>query len=214
MGLEWPVWSSLNELESAVSECRRCGLCAMRRRTVFGVGHPQAHWMVVGEAPGEQEDRQGEPFVGAAGQLLDRMLGAIGLSRAQGEGVLQAQSAYITNTVKCRPPQNRNPQPDELQACAPALQQQMALVRPRLVLAMGRFAAQQLLATDEPIGRLRGRVHRMVGEPVAWAGEAGLPVVVTYHPAYLLRNPIDKAKAWDDLCLALDTMAELGKAAT
>lgn len=206
--------STLDELEAEVAACRRCGLCQTRRRTVFGVGQPQAHWMVVGEAPGEQEDRQGEPFVGAAGQLLDRMLGSIGLSRTADEGRSPAQQVFITNTVKCRPPQNRNPQPDELQACAPVLQRQMALVRPRLVLAMGRFAAQQLLATDEPIGRLRGRVHLVSGASMAWAGEAGVPVVVTYHPAYLLRNPIDKSKAWDDLCLALDTMAGLEPAST
>lgn len=217
----WPHQPSWEELQAAVASCNRCGLCAQRRNTVFGVGHPRAAWMVVGEAPGEQEDRQGEPFVGAAGQLLDRMLASIGLSRdgvavgdSPGDAATSAAAAsdarahgvFITNTVKCRPPQNRNPEASELAACAPVLQRQMELVQPRLVLAMGRFAAQQLLRTEEPIGRLRGRVHRLPG---SGAGAAGVPVVVTYHPAYLLRNPIDKAKAWDDLCLALDTMASL-----
>lgn len=201
LGEPWPQQANWEELQAAVASCKRCGLCAQRRHTVFGVGHPRAAWMVVGEAPGEQEDRQGEPFVGAAGQLLDRMLASIGLSRAQ--------QVFITNTVKCRPPQNRNPEPSELAACAPVLQRQMELVQPRLVLAMGRFAAQQLLRTEEPIGRLRGRVHRLPGFGAGAEGDAGVPVVVTYHPAYLLRNPIDKAKAWDDLCLALDTMAAL-----
>lgn len=197
-GLDW------NGLQADVAACQRCGLCRTRRRTVFGVGHAAADWMVVGEAPGEQEDRAGEPFVGPAGQLLDRMLASIGLSRD--ESAAPAERVFITNTVKCRPPQNRNPQPEELAACAPVLQRQIELVRPRLLLAMGRFAAQQLLATEEPIGRLRGRVHQL-SQP---GGGPGLPVVVTYHPAYLLRNPADKAKAWDDLCLAVETMEGLG----
>ncbi len=228
----WPLQPNWAALQGAVAACRRCGLCETRRNTVFGAGHPHAHWMVVGEAPGEQEDRQGEPFVGAAGQLLDRMLAAIGLSREAEEGRTAAQAGpscaldggkaaeaaeadssaqrvFITNTVKCRPPQNRNPDPAELAACEPVLRQQMAWVRPRLILAMGRFAAQQLLHSDEPIGRLRGRAHRLSGPDAPWAGALGVPVVVTYHPAYLLRNPIDKTKAWDDLCLALDTMAAL-----
>ncbi|MBM3388770.1 MAG: uracil-DNA glycosylase [Betaproteobacteria bacterium] len=218
----WQVQTSWEALQSAVASCRRCGLCKTRRQTVFGVGHSRAHWMVVGEAPGEQEDRQGEPFVGAAGQLLDRMLAAIGLSRGgaelqvaadrggsrgQAASDVAAQRVFITNTVKCRPPQNRNPDPVELAACEPVLRQQMAWVQPRLILAMGRFAAQQLLRSDELIGRLRGRVHRLSSTDAPWAGPQGVPVVVTYHPAYLLRNPRDKAKAWDDLCLALDTMA-------
>lgn len=191
---------------------------------MFGVGHPRAAVLVVGEAPGEQEDRQGEPFVGAAGQLLDRMLAAIGLSRTVTAEAGEAGSpsrgephrheperpVFITNTVKCRPPQNRNPEAEELAACEPVLQRQMELLRPRLVLAMGRFAAKQLLHTEEPIGRLRGRLHRMAGGASKWAAEAGVAVVVTYHPAYLLRNPIDKAKAWDDLCLALDTLESTG----
>lgn len=182
--LDWPA------LRQAVAACRACGLCESRRQTVFGVGHPQAHWMVVGEAPGEQEDEQGEPFVGAAGQLLDRMLAALALSRAA-DGA-PARRVYIANTLKCRPPRNRNPAPEELARCEPFLVRQIELVAPRLILAMGRFAVQALLRTDEPIGKLRGRVHRY----------QGVPLVVTYHPAYLLRTPTDKARAWDDLCLA------------
>ncbi len=149
--------------------------------------------MVIGEAPGEQEDLQGAPFVGAAGQLLDNMLQAMGLSR-QGDG---AAGVYITNVLKCRPPSNRNPQPEEVAQCEPYLARQVALVQPSLILAMGRFAVQSLLQSQEPIGRLRGQVHRY----------QGVPVVVTYHPAYLLRAPADKAKAWADLCLALELMA-------
>ncbi len=145
--------------------------------------------MIVGEAPGEQEDLRGEPFVGAAGQLLDQMLAALGLSREAGPPQRQV---YIANTLKCRPPRNRNPEPAELQQCQPYLLRQVELVQPRVVLAMGRFAVQSLLESTEPIGRLRGRVHR-------WRGR---PLVVTYHPAYLLRNPADKARAWTDLCLA------------
>ena len=186
----WADALGWEDLQAETAACERCGLCRTRRRTVFGVGSQQARWMVLGEAPGEQEDRQGEPFVGPAGQLLDRMLAAIGLTRGQ--------DVFITNTVKCRPPQNRNPQPEELSACAPVLWRQIELVRPRMVLAMGRFAAQQLLSTEEAIGRLRGRVHRLAQQPQ-------VPVVVTYHPAYLLRNPADKGKAWADLCLAMDT---------
>jgi DNA polymerase len=193
--LDWPA------LRDAVATCRACRLCESRKQTVFGVGHPQAHWMVVGEAPGAQEDEQGEPFVGAAGQLLDAMLHAIGLSRAA-EGDAAAR-VFIANTLKCRPPGNRNPQPDEMQRCEPFLVRQIQLVRPRLILAMGRFAVQALLRTSEPVGRLRGRVHRY----------QGVPLVVTYHPAYLLRNLPDKARAWEDLCLAADVMARSGGAA-
>jgi DNA polymerase len=178
-------------LQSTVAGCEACGLCKSRRNTVFGVGDTQADWMIVGEAPGENEDLQGEPFVGAAGQLLDNMLRAVGRGRA-GEG---AQGAYIANVLKCRPPANRNPQPAEVAQCEPYLARQVALVRPKIIVAMGRFAVQSLLRTDEPIGRLRGRVHRY----------EGVPVIVTYHPAYLLRTPADKAKAWADLCLAMET---------
>jgi DNA polymerase len=149
--------------------------------------------MIVGEAPGEKEDLQGEPFVGAAGQLLDRMLQAIGLTRAAAPA---AQQVYIVNTLKCRPPRNRNPEPDELALCSAYLRRQIELVQPRLLLAMGRFAVQALLDSSEPIGKLRGRVHH-------WRERA---LVVTYHPAYLLRNPADKARAWADLCLAAEQL--------
>ncbi len=181
--MDWPA------LREVVAGCRDCGLCASRRQTVFGVGHPQAHLMVVGEAPGEQEDQRGEPFVGAAGQLLDRMLAALGLTRDEAPAERQV---FIANTLKCRPPRNRNPSPEELASCRPYLERQVALVQPRVILAMGRFAVQSLLGSDAPIGRLRGQVHH-------WQG---VPLVVTYHPAYLLRQPTDKARAWDDLCLA------------
>jgi uracil-DNA glycosylase family 4 len=183
-------WALLRE---RVAACRACRLCEGRTQTVFGVGNEQAHCMIIGEAPGENEDLQGEPFVGAAGQLLDRMLQAIGLTRASAE---PARQVYIANTLKCRPPRNRNPEPDELALCSAFLRRQIELVQPRLLLAMGRFAVQSLLDSSEPIGRLRGRVHR-VGER---------PTVVTYHPAYLLRNPADKARAWADLCLAAEQL--------
>ena len=181
--MDWPA------LRAAVAACEACGLCQSRRQTVFGVGHAHAHWMIVGEAPGEQEDREGEPFVGAAGQLLDSMLRALQLTR--GEATAERQ-VYIANTLKCRPPRNRNPEADELARCEPFLVRQIELIRPRRILAMGRFAVHSLLRSSEPIGKLRGRVHRY----------RGVPLVVTYHPAYLLRNLVDKARAWDDLCLA------------
>lgn len=184
-------------LEAAVASCEACGLCRTRRNTVFGVGDRQARWLVVGEAPGEHEDQQGEPFVGTAGQLLDNMLRALGLSRtATGE-----QAVYIANVLKCRPPSNRNPQPEEVLQCEPYLRRQVALLRPRIILALGRFAAQSLLqgsvpdVAQMPLGKLRGQVHRY----------EGVPVIVSYHPAYLLRTPQDKAKAWADLCLARAT---------
>lgn len=183
-GLDW------DGLRQAVAACEACGLCRSRRQTVFGTGQEQARWMIVGEAPGEQEDRQGEPFVGPAGQLLDAMLRATGRDRRTDA----AGGVYIANALKCRPPANRNPAPDEVLRCEPFLARQVALVQPKLIIAMGRFAVQSLLRTTEPIGKLRGRVHRY----------EGVPVIVTYHPAYLLRNPADKAKAWADLCLALD----------
>lgn len=182
-------------LEQTVQQCQACGLCQSRKHTVFGVGDVQAQWMVIGEAPGENEDLQGQPFVGQAGKLLDNMLRAIGLDRqATGQA-----GVYIANTLKCRPPGNRNPEPQELATCAPYLVRQVQLVQPHIILAMGRFAVQSLLQTSEPIGKLRGRVHQY----------QGVPVVVTYHPAYLLRNPADKAKAWADLCLALQTQQGL-----
>lgn len=186
--LDWPG------LRDEVAACRACTLRESRKQTVFGVGNERAHWMVVGEAPGEQEDLQGEPFVGAAGKLLDSMLRSIGLSR--GEGTPERQ-VYIANTLKCRPPRNRNPDPAELAQCEPFLERQIALIQPRIILAMGRFAVQQLLRSQEPIGKLRGRVHRY----------QGVPLIVTYHPAYLLRNLPDKARAWEDLCLAMQTLA-------
>ena len=186
--LDWPA------LREAVAACTACSLCTSRRQTVFGVGAVRAHWMVIGEAPGEQEDRQGEPFVGPAGQLLDRMLAALGLSR-DAEGDDPARQVYIANTLKCRPPNNRNPAPDEMARCEPFLVRQIQLVQPRIILAMGRFAVQALLRSNEAIGRLRGRVHQY----------QGVPLIVTYHPAYLLRNLPDKAKAWEDLCLAAAT---------
>ena len=182
----WP------ELRATVAACTACTLCEGRTQTVFGVGHERAHWMIVGEAPGEQEDRQGEPFVGKSGQLLDNMLRAIGLTRTEAE---PARQVYIANTLKCRPPGNRNPAPAELAACEGFLIRQLQLVQPKIILAMGRFAVQSLLRSTEPIGRLRGRVHHY----------QGVPLIVTYHPAYLLRNLEDKAKAWDDLCLAVET---------
>jgi uracil-DNA glycosylase len=189
-------WSSLEALHADVRACRACGLCAGRTQAVPGIGHAQAHWMVIGEGPGEQEDAQGEPFVGPSGQLLDAMLSAVGRSRQPGSA---QQQVFIANTVKCRPPGNRNPAPEELAACAPFLQGQLALVKPRLVLALGRFAAQSLLQTEAPIGRLRGQAHALPD---------GTPVVVSYHPSYLLRQPQDKAKAWEDLCLAAEVYEE------
>ena len=182
-------WDALTE---TVAACQACGLCHGRRHTVFGVGDRQADWLVVGEAPGEMEDLQGEPFVGPAGKLLDNMLRAIGLGRHE--------NVYITNVLKCRPPGNRNPEPAELAQCEPYLRRQVALLQPKIILAMGRFAVQSLLGSTEPIGKLRGQIHHY----------AGVPVVVTYHPASLLRNLPDKAKAWADLCLALDQVESAG----
>jgi len=180
-------------LRASVAACRACALCEERKNTVFGVGHRQAQWMIVGEAPGENEDLQGEPFVGESGQLLDSMLRALGLGRAEASADRQV---YIANTLKCRPPRNRNPEPAELAQCEPYLDRQIALVQPRIILAMGRFAVQSLLRSSEPIGKLRGRVHHY----------QGVPLVATYHPAYLLRNPGEKARAWEDLCLARSTL--------
>lgn len=184
--LDWPG------LRSAVGECSRCAeLVNNRTQSVFGVGDQNADWLIIGEAPGADEDKKGEPFVGRAGQLLNNMLGAIGLARGR---------VYIANILKCRPPNNRDPRPEEAEACGPFLQRQIELIRPRIILVVGRIAAQNLLDTDKPLGRLRGSVHRH--------GPTGTPVVVTYHPAYLLRSPQDKRKAWDDLRLALRTADE------
>lgn len=190
--MAWP------ELRDAVASCTACSLCASRRQTVFGVGHEAAEWMLVGEAPGAEEDARGEPFVGQAGRLLDNMLAAIGLARGAED---PAQAVYIANVLKCRPPGNRNPEPGEVAQCEPYLRRQVALVRPRILLVMGRFAAQSLLRTDASIASLRGRVHRIEVDG------RSIPVVVTYHPAYLLRNLADKSKSWADLCLARDTLA-------
>jgi uracil-DNA glycosylase family 4 len=180
-------------LRAEVLGCTRCALHAGRTQGVFGVGNARAEWMVIGEAPGAEEDRRGEPFVGRAGQLLDAMLRAIGLSRAQ--------NVYIANILKSRPPGNRDPLPEEVAACLPYLRRQIAIVRPRLLLAVGRVAAQNLLATEESLSRLRGRVHRF--------GELNTPLVVTYHPAYLLRSPADKRKAWEDLKFARSVFRQM-----
>jgi DNA polymerase len=179
------------ELKQAVSGCTQCPLHETRTQTVFGVGDENAEWMLIGEAPGAEEDRLGDPFVGQAGRLLDAMLAAIDLDRAT--------NVYIANVLKCRPPGNRNPAPEEVAKCTPHLLRQIELVRPKLILAMGRFAAQTLLGTDASIASLRGRLHRY----------AGVPLIVTYHPAYLLRTLPDKAKAWEDLVFARKTMASL-----
>lgn len=180
-------WDALGD---RVASCERCRLCEKRTKTVFGVGDRDADWMLVGEAPGENEDRQGEPFVGQAGKLLDNMLRSLDLARDR--------NVYIANVIKCRPPGNRNPEPDEVARCEPYLQRQVALVKPKLIVALGRFAAQSLLKTDSSISSLRGRVHAY----------EGVPVIVTYHPAYLLRSLHDKSKSWADLCLARDTLRQ------
>ncbi|MCB4810962.1 uracil-DNA glycosylase [Methylovorus menthalis] len=182
-------------LQSCVANCEACSLSRTRTQTVFGVGDPAAEWLIVGEAPGAEEDKRGEPFVGQAGQLLDNMLGAIQLKRGQ--------NVYIANVLKCRPPQNRDPQGEEVQQCDPFLKRQVELIKPKLILALGKFAAQSLLNSDATIGSMRGRQHVY----------NGVPVIVTYHPAYLLRNLMDKAKAWEDLCLARATMRKLQEAA-
>ena len=179
-------------LEQRVSGCTDCQLCNGRTQTVFGVGDRQAEWMLVGEAPGENEDLQGEPFVGQAGKLLDNMLAAVGLARGR--------NVFIANVLKCRPPGNRNPEPEEVAQCEPYLRRQIALIQPKLIVVLGRFAAQSLLRTTTPIGKLRGTVHSY----------EGIPVVVTYHPAYLLRTLSDKARAWEDLCLAREVHARAG----
>jgi uracil-DNA glycosylase family 4 len=176
---------SWDAVAAEVAACTRCELHRCRTNTVFGVGDRQARWLVVGEAPGADEDRQGEPFVGRAGQLLNSMLLAIGLKREQ---------VFIANVLKCRPPNNRDPKPEEVERCLPYLERQIALLKPSIMLAVGRIAAQNLLATDTPIGRLRGHVHAF--------GAARIPLVVTYHPAYLLRSPTEKRKAWEDLKFA------------
>jgi uracil-DNA glycosylase len=180
------------QLRASIAGCTACRLCATRKQAVPGVGDEQADWLFVGEGPGAEEDAKGEPFVGQAGKLLDNMLRAIGLKR--GENV------YIANIVKCRPPQNRNPSGDEAASCEPYLTRQIELLEPKLVVALGKVAAQNLLASDSAIASLRGRSHDF----------RGIPLIVTYHPAYLLRSLTDKAKAWEDLCLARRTMGQAG----
>ena len=201
-GIDQMDWSALH---NTVSGCQACSLCGSRKNTVFGVGAPaaegqapQVDWLIVGEAPGENEDIQGEPFVGQAGKLLDNMLGAMKLSRT-GARNPDGGGVYIANVLKCRPPGNRNPKPEEMTQCLPYLERQVALLQPKIILAMGRFAVQALLrdtvpdVETMPLGKLRGRVYTY----------QNLPVVVTYHPAYVLRNLPEKAKVWADLCLAL-----------
>ena len=185
-GVDWP------ELRARVAACTRCSLSATRTQTVFGVGNPGADWLVVGEAPGAEEDRQGEPFVGRAGQLLNAMLRAVGLAREQ---------VYIANVLKCRPPGNRDPSPTEAAECLPYLEQQIALIKPRIMLAVGRIAAQNLLRTDKTLGSLRQQVHHF--------GISQVPLIVTYHPAYLLRTPADKRKSWEDLKFAREVCAHV-----
>ena len=192
--VETPVdWT---DLEVAVSSCRKCALCETRTNTVFGIGNRNARWMVVGEAPGADEDQQGEPFVGRAGRLLNSMLEAAGAPR---------ETVFIANILKCRPPENRDPKPEEAAHCRDYLERQIALVQPGLIIAVGRIAAQNLLRTETPIGKLRGTVHQF--------GEQGIPVIATYHPAYLLRSPGQKRRAWEDLKLAMGVCAPDGGAA-
>ena len=181
-------------LRAAITGCQACALGRSRKQAVPGVGPSEADWMIVGEAPGAEEDARGEPFVGQAGLLLDQILAAIDLNRRE--------HVYIANVLKCRPPGNRNPAPEEIEQCLPYLKRQIELVRPRLLIAMGRFAAQTLLNTDASIASLRGKRHDY----------HGVPLIVTYHPAYLLRNLPDKAKAWEDLCFARATMQALQSA--
>lgn len=178
-----------DELQKCVAQCTRCELSASRTRTVFGVGNQSADWMIIGEAPGAEEDRRGEPFVGRAGKMLDEMLRAIGQSR---------NSVFIANILKCRPPHNRDPKPAEASECRSYLERQIALVQPKIILAVGKIAAQNLLGSDDPVGRMRGRAHDL----------NGIPMVVTYHPAHLLRSPSQKRKSWSDLCLASQLSAE------
>jgi DNA polymerase len=182
---------SWDELDAAANACRACPLCEQRKQAVLGVGDVAADWLFVGEGPGAEEDERGEPFVGQAGKLLDAMLAAIDLRRGD--------NVYIANTVKCRPPGNRTPEPAETAACWPFLARQIALIRPKIIVALGRPAAQALLQAEVKIGAARGQRFE----------HGGIPVIVTYHPAYLLRNLPDKAKAWEDLCFMRRTMREL-----
>jgi uracil-DNA glycosylase family 4 len=184
---------SWEELRECVSECTRCELSASRTKTVFGVGNQSADWMIIGEAPGGEEDRRGEPFVGRAGQMLDEMLRAIGQRR---------DTVFIANILKCRPPNNRDPKPAEAAECRSYLERQIALLQPKIILAVGKIAAQNLLGTDDPVGRMRGRPHE----------HNGIPLVVTYHPAYLLRSPSHKRDSWNDLSRAISLLSETAAA--
>ncbi len=211
--MDWPA------LQTAVSGCQACGLCASRKNTVFGVGPtpldpvqaPQVDWLIVGEAPGENEDAQGEPFVGQSGKLLDNMLAAMRVGKPADDsgdapkptGLSRQRGVYIANVIKCRPPENRNPTAEEMATCSPYLARQIELLRPKIILAMGKFAISAVTGSNAPVGQLRGRVH-----PLAHASYQA-PVIVTYHPAYLLRNLPEKAKAWADLVLAMQTYTEL-----
>ena len=194
MGLEWlprismgsppDLPENLEQIRSDLGECTRCSLHSHRTHVVFGEGNPSTRVVLVGEGPGQEEDRLGRPFVGAAGKLLDRIIAAMGWQRDE---------VYICNVIKCRPPRNRNPQPDEIASCGPFLRRQLDAIHPRAILALGSFAAQFLLSTQQPISKLRNRVH--------YCG--GIPVVPTYHPAYLLRNPLQKRRVWEDVRLLL-----------
>jgi DNA polymerase len=186
------IQAQWDALKAEVLACKKCSLHGTRAQGVFGVGNRRADWLIIGEAPGAEEDRQGEPFVGRAGQLLNAMLKAIGLPR---------ETVFIANVLKSRPPGNRDPKPEEVAACLPYLMRQIALLQPKLMLAVGRIAAQNLLATDVSLGRLRGQVHTF--------GELNTPLIVTYHPAYLLRTPADKRKAWEDLKFARSVFQRL-----
>jgi len=186
-----PVAADWDGLKREVTACTLCALHKSRTQTVFGVGNQAADWMIIGEAPGVEEDRRGEPFVGRAGKLLDEMLRAVGLQR---------DAVFIANILKCRPPNNRDPLADESSSCRAYLERQIELVSPKLILAVGRVAAQHLLGSDAPVGRLRGQKHTL--------NDGQLPVVVTYHPAYLLRSPTQKRKVWQDLCMARQIMQQ------
>jgi uracil-DNA glycosylase family 4 len=197
MGLEWlpSKWAttiraqpeSMDEIRVDLGECIRCGLHSHRTHIVFGEGHPSARVVLVGEGPGREEDRMGRPFVGPAGKLLDRIIASMGWRR---------QEVYICNVIKCRPPRNRDPLPDEIEACGPFLRRQLQAIRPQAILALGSFAAQFLLSSQQPISRLRNQVYQF----------EGIPVVPTYHPAYLLRNPLQKRQAWKDVQLLLSLL--------
>jgi uracil-DNA glycosylase len=188
-GISDSAQATWTDLQTEVAGCKKCALCETRTQTVFGTGNKFADWMIIGEAPGQHEDEQGKPFVGNAGLLLTEMLRAVGLDRDE---------VFITNILKCRPPGNRDPKPEEVESCSAYLRQQRELLKPKIILAVGRIAAQSLLKTDAPLTKLRGKVHEL----------EGTPLVVVYHPAYLLRSLLEKRKAWQDLLLAVRTVNE------